>query len=48
MVESLKDLTLKERDQVEDDLEAEWVDTKLCLNNGLWNRPLVADDTLEK
>jgi hypothetical protein len=38
----------KERDQVKNDLEAEWVDAKLYLNNGLQNRPLIADDTLEK
>jgi hypothetical protein len=39
---------MKERYQVENDLEVEWVDTKLYLNNGLWNFPLVVDDALEK
>jgi hypothetical protein len=39
---------MKERDQAENDLEAEQVDIKLCLNNGLWNRPLATNDTPEK
>jgi hypothetical protein len=42
---------MKERDQAENDLEAEWVeekDTELCLNNALRNRLLAADDAPEK
>jgi hypothetical protein len=39
---------MKERDQEENDLKAEWVDAKLYLNNGLWNRSLAVDDTHEK
>jgi hypothetical protein len=39
---------MKERDQVENDLEVEWVDTELCLNNELQNRPPTIDDMLEK
>jgi hypothetical protein len=39
---------MKERDQAEDELEAEWVDIELCLNNGLCNRPLIVDDAPKK
>jgi hypothetical protein len=39
---------MKERDQAKNGLEVEWVDTELYMNNGLWNRPLAADDALEK
>jgi len=39
---------MKERDQATNDLNVEWVDTKLCLDNALWNRSLVVDDTPEK
>jgi hypothetical protein len=39
---------MKERDQAENDLEAEWVDTELCLNNWMQNRPLAVDDAPEK
>jgi hypothetical protein len=39
---------MKERDQAENNLKAQWVDTKLCLNNWLQNCPLAVDDALEK
>jgi hypothetical protein len=39
---------MKERYKAENDLEAEWVDTKLYLNNGMQNRLLATDDAPEK
>lgn len=39
---------MKEVDQAENDLEAKGVDTKLFLNNGLWNSMLPSDDVSEK
>jgi hypothetical protein len=35
-------------DQAKDNLEAKWLDTKLYLNNGLWNCTFASDDAPEK
>jgi hypothetical protein len=40
--------SMKEGDQLENDLKAKWVDIELYLNNGLWNRLLPADDAPKK
>lgn len=39
---------VKERDQAEDDLNAEGVDTELCVNNGLRDSTLASDNAPEK
>lgn len=39
---------MKERNQTENDLEVERVDTKLRLDDGLQNCPLTSDDVPEK
>jgi hypothetical protein len=40
--------SIKERVQAKNDLEAEWVDTELYLNNELQNCPLATYDAPEK
>jgi hypothetical protein len=40
--------SMNERDQAKNNLEAKWLDTKLCLNNGLWDCTFAFDDEPEK
>ena len=39
---------MNEGDEAKDNLEVEWLDTKLCLYNGLWDCTFAFDDALEK
>jgi hypothetical protein len=39
---------MNEGDQAKDNLEEEWLDTKLCLNNGVWNCTFAIYDVPEK
>ena len=39
---------MNEGDQAKDNLEVEWVDTELCMYNGLWNCTFASDDAPEK
>lgn len=48
MAESEGSDSMKERDQAEDDLKAEGVDTELYLNNGLRDNMLTSDDAPKK
>ena len=40
--------SMKERGQEENEIKAKGVETELCLNSGLWNRSLAADNAPEK
>ena len=39
---------MNEGDQAKDNLEVEWVDTELCIYNGLWNCTFASDNAPEK